>query len=82
MGGGGTMIWRGLLLMLMVGASIYITVLLGVRRFAAISLAPASMRDDLQFWGFVYLGLGSLLFTAACTLGFYWLAKALHQSKK
>jgi hypothetical protein len=73
-----SMILRGLTLFVLFAVSLYVGVAQGVRRFAAIGLAPMSMREDLQFWGFVYLSIGALVFTAACTLGFYWLAKALH----
>lgn len=73
-----TTIIRGLSLFFLFALSLYVGVAQGVRRFAAIGMAEASLRDDLQFWGFIYLGIGALLFTAACTLGFYWLAKALH----
>ena len=75
------MIVRALTLLVLMGASVYVGVALGVRRFAALGLAPVSMRDDLQFWGFVYLSLGAVLFTGTCTLAFYWLAQALHKKK-
>jgi hypothetical protein len=76
------MILRGVTLFVMVTAAVYITVAQGVRRFAALTQAPPSMREDLQFWGFVYMFVGSLIFTAACALGFYWLAKTLHKSAR
>ena len=76
-----TMLIRGLTLFVLFAISLYVGVAQGVRRFAALGLAPVSMREDLQFWGFVYLSIGSLIFTAACTLGFYWLAKTLLAKK-
>jgi hypothetical protein len=76
-----TMLIRGLTLFVLFAISLYVGVAQGVRRFAALGLAPAFMRDDLQFWGFVYLSIGALIFTAACTLAFYWLAKTLHAKK-
>lgn len=72
---------RGLILFVLIVTSIYIAVMHGIRRFVAMAQAPESMRADLQYWGTVYLSIGSLLFAAACTLGFYWLAKKLQNSK-
>ena len=74
-----TMIVRGLTLFVLLLASVYIGVGQGARRFAAMTQAPASLHDDLQFWGFVYLSIGALIFAGACTLAFYWLAKTLHE---
>lgn len=76
-----TILIRGVTLFVLFAAALYIGVAQGVRRFAALGLAPAEMREDLQFWGFVYLSIASLIFTAACTLAFYWLAKTLHAKK-
>lgn len=72
---------RGFILVVLMVVSLYVTVMQGVRRFIAMGQAPESMREELQFWGTVYLSAGSLLFAAACTLGFYWLAKKLQNSK-
>ena len=76
------MIVRAITLFVLLAASIYVGVMLGVRRFAVMGMAPMSMRSELQLWGFIYLSLGALLFTAACTLAFYWLAQALHKKKQ
>jgi len=75
------MIIRVLTLFVLLLISVYVTVWLGVRRFQALTLAPPELRADLQFWGFVYMFIGSILFTGACALGFYWLAQALHKKK-
>ena len=73
------MIIRALTLIVLMAASIYVSVLQGVRRFAVMGEAPLSVRPDLQFWGMVYLFIGALMFTGTCTLAFYWLAKALQK---
>ena len=75
------MIVRLLTLFVLLLFSVYITVAQGVRRFQALTVAPPAMRDDLQFWGFVYMFIGSIVFAGACALGFYWLAQALHKKK-